>query len=140
MIAQTVPTTFKAEWYPAAVIVNEDVHIAVLLARVIKPLASGCPCTYYLRCIDWTIGGKCVTSHPWQASLLPISEFWTVSHAQLVLQSRSQLTAEAENVLSELTHGFTLVAMSTTQSSHAAQAKAMELLSYSREMLSRLSR
>ena len=140
MIAQTVPTTSKAEWYPAAVIVIEDVHIAALLARVIKPLVSGCPCTCYLRCIGWTIGGKIVTSHPWQASLLPISEFWTISHAQLVLQSRSQVTAEAENVLSELTHGFTLLAMSTTQSSHAAQAKAMELLTYSREMLSRLSR
>ncbi len=57
-----------------------------------------------------------------------------------LLQSRSQLTAEVESVLSEMTHGLILLAKKTAEHPQKPQGAATDLMAYSQQMLSRLSR
>jgi len=57
-----------------------------------------------------------------------------------LLQSRSQLTAEVESVLSELTHSLILLAKKTAEHSQKPQGAPTDLMAYSQQMLSRLSR
>ncbi|KAL0025501.1 hypothetical protein WJX77_006736 [Trebouxia sp. C0004] len=60
-----------------------------------------------------------------------------VNMLQAALQSRSQLTAEVESILSEMTHRLILLAKKTPQE---PQGAASDLMAYSQQMLSRLSR
>ena len=57
-----------------------------------------------------------------------------------LLQSRSQLTAEVESILSEMTHRLILLAKKTAEHSQEPQGAATDLMAYSQQMLSRLSR
>ena len=63
----------------------------------------------------------------------------TLKGYRFMLQSRSQVTAEAEIVLSELVHHLTRVAKNAAESTQPIQSAA-HLLTFSRQMLSRLRR
>ncbi|KAL0050590.1 hypothetical protein WJX82_002870 [Trebouxia sp. C0006] len=63
-----------------------------------------------------------------------------VNMLQAALQSRSQLTAEVENILSELTHSLILLAKKTAEHPQKPKEAATDLMAYSQQMLSRLSR
>ena len=63
-----------------------------------------------------------------------------VGHSISFLQSRSEVTSEAENVLSELSHHLTHVVKESLEDSHQLQSKASDLHKFSQQMLARLRR
>ncbi|KAL0035587.1 hypothetical protein WJX79_000785 [Trebouxia sp. C0005] len=63
-----------------------------------------------------------------------------VNMLQAALLSRSQMTAEVESALSEMTHRLILLAKQTAEHPEKPQAASIDLVAYSWQMLSRLSR
>lgn len=61
-------------------------------------------------------------------------------HGIFVLQSRSEVASEAENVLSELSHHLTHVVREPLEDSHQLQSQASKLHNFSQQMLARLTR
>lgn len=70
------------------------------------------------------------------------AHFLTASngHSISLLQSRSEVASEAENVLSELSHHLTHVVKEPLDDSHELQSKALQLHKFSQKMLARLRR
>ena len=72
--------------------------------------------------------------------LLNIILTMLLGHSKSLLQSRSEVASEAENVLSELSHHLILVVKAPYEDSHQLQSTASELHKFSQQMLARLRR
>ena len=70
----------------------------------------------------------------------PAQQTYPSYKSRHLLQSRSQVTAEVDSILSEMTHGLILLAKKTAEHPQEPQGASTDLMAFSQQMLCRLSR